>query len=98
MDKAVISSRLKAIRHYFAEDALVFFQPNDPADLSRVMLHLYKNPELRTRFAANAKREYAPLSWDVMKERYLAMTASLVGKESETDPTVAPASTAVAAQ
>src|SRR4029077_16112500 len=69
--KPVLMSRLKAIRHYFSEDALAFSEPNNPIDLAEQMIRLYRDPELRTRLAARAKEEYGPIRWDVMKERYL---------------------------
>lgn len=79
MGKAVISSRLKAIRHYFSEDALAFFEPNDPRRLSEQMVRLYRDEKLRAHLAAKAKEEYAPIGWEVMKRRYLEMMARIAG-------------------
>jgi glycosyltransferase involved in cell wall biosynthesis len=76
--KPVLVSRLKAIRHYFTEDALAFFQPNDPSDLAKQMLTLYRDQALRARLVVNARQEYAPIRWDVMKERYLRLVQALV--------------------
>ena len=42
----MLVSRLKTIRHYFSEDALAFFEPNDPADLAQQMVRLYRDREL----------------------------------------------------
>jgi glycosyltransferase involved in cell wall biosynthesis len=78
MGKAVVISRLKAIRHYFSEEALAYFQPNDPADLAKQMVRVYRDGELRSRLVARAKQEYAPIRWDVMKERYLSLIKNLV--------------------
>ena len=75
--KAVISSRLKTIGHYFSGDALAFFEPNQPADLARQMLKLYEDPGRRTELAARAKLEYTPIRWDVMRERYLTLMEEL---------------------
>jgi glycosyltransferase involved in cell wall biosynthesis len=81
MRKAVICSRLRAIRHYFTEEALAYFEPNNPADLARQMVRLYGDPQSRARFASRATEEYMPIRWDVMKDRYLALIADLlVGK------------------
>jgi glycosyltransferase involved in cell wall biosynthesis len=77
--KAVVISRLKAIRHYFSDDALAYCEPNSPADLARQMIRVYRDAELRRRLAAQAKHEYAPICWDVMKERYLTLIEGLVG-------------------
>jgi len=79
MGKPVIVSRLKAIRHYFSEDALAYCEPNNPADLARQMIAVYQDPELRARRALKAKDEYAPIRWDVMKQRYLTLIDGLVG-------------------
>jgi len=81
MGKAVISSRLKTIRHYFGEESLAFFEPNDPADLARQMVRMYRHAELRVQLVERAKREYAPIRWEVMKQRYLEMMRGLVETE-----------------
>jgi glycosyltransferase involved in cell wall biosynthesis len=81
MDKAVVSSHLKAISHYFSADALAYFEPNDPRSLSEQMLRLYRDKSLRARLAAKAKEEYAPIGWEVMKKRYLEMMHRLAGAE-----------------
>jgi glycosyltransferase involved in cell wall biosynthesis len=75
----VIISRLKAIRHYFSDEALTFFEPNDPADLAKQMVRVYRDPELRTRQALKAREEYAPIRWDIMRQRYLVLIAGLIG-------------------
>jgi glycosyltransferase involved in cell wall biosynthesis len=78
MGKTVIVSRLKAIRHYFSEDALAYFEPNNPADLSQQMVRIYRDPPLRARLARTAREEYAPIRWDLMKQRYLALIGNLI--------------------
>lgn len=75
--KTAIVSRLKAIRHYFSEEALAFFEPNMAADLAKQMVRIYGDPELRVRLAARARVEYQPIRWDLMKERYLAVIGDL---------------------
>lgn len=80
MGKAVICSSLNAIRHYFSDEALTYFEPQDPTDLARQMVKLARNSELRERRARQAEQEYEPINWDVMKGRYLAATAELSGE------------------
>lgn len=75
--KPVIVSRLKAIRHYFSEDALAYFEPNDPADLAREMARIFGDSELRKRLVHQARLEYVSIRWDVMKERYLSVIGAL---------------------
>ncbi len=71
MGKPVLMSRVKTIQHYFSEEALAYFDPNNPEDLAQQMIRLYRDRSLRARLAAKAKEEYAPIRWDVMKQRYL---------------------------
>ena len=78
MGKAVLISRLKAVQHYFSEDALAYFEPNDVKDIAKQMIRMYGDRELRSRMAARAKVEYRPVSWDVMKQRYLSAIEQLV--------------------
>ena len=81
--KAVIVSRLKAIRHYFSEEAVAYFAPNDAGDLAREMIRLYDNPELRERLVVQARAEYVPIRWELMKDRYLSVVGDLQGSEAK---------------
>jgi glycosyltransferase involved in cell wall biosynthesis len=78
--KAVIISRLRAIRHYFSDDALAFFEPNDPVDLGAQMVRLFSNHGARAKLATRAQVEYQPIRWDVMKGRYLSLIEELGGR------------------
>ena len=73
MGKPVLMSSLKSIRHYFSDKALAYFEPNNPADLAKQMVRLYQDRRLCARLAARAKEEYAPMRWDLMKQRYLKL-------------------------
>jgi glycosyltransferase involved in cell wall biosynthesis len=86
MGKGVISSRLKAIQHYFSGDALAYFEPGNPTDLARQMVLLYSDHQLRSRLAEEARREYDPIRWEVMKQRYLSLMGALVGVEAGVGP------------
>jgi glycosyltransferase involved in cell wall biosynthesis len=77
--KPVLMSRLKAIRHYFSEEALAYFEPNNPEDLAEQMIRLYRDQELRARLAVRAKEEYLPIRWDIMKDRYLKTIERTIG-------------------
>jgi glycosyltransferase involved in cell wall biosynthesis len=80
MGKAVISSRLKAIRHYFTENAITYFEPNDAVDLGRQMVRLYRDRALCRSQAARAREEYAGIRWDLMKQRYLKLVNKLADR------------------
>jgi glycosyltransferase involved in cell wall biosynthesis len=79
MGEPVLISRLRTIRHYFSEEALSYFEPNNPADLAKQMVRLYRDRGLCARLAARAKQEYAPIRWDVMRQRYLKLVDDLAG-------------------
>jgi glycosyltransferase involved in cell wall biosynthesis len=78
MGKTVIVSRLKAIRTYFSEGALAYFEPNSPQDLAKQMVGVYRDPGLRERLAHRAKLEYVGIRWDIMKDRYLTLVDGLI--------------------
>lgn len=78
--KPVIISRLRAIHHYFSEDALAYFEPNSPEALAKQMIWMYSNPQLHAALLAKSRAEYVPIRWDVMKQRYLALIDELAGK------------------
>jgi glycosyltransferase involved in cell wall biosynthesis len=75
--KTVLVSRLNAIRHYFSEDALWYFEPNNVADLSDQMLRIYRDHQMQLRRALTAKTEYLPIRWSVMRDRYLQVVDCL---------------------
>lgn len=89
--KSVIVSRLRTLRHYFSEHALAFVEPNDRRDLARQMVRLYGDAALRVRLASRARAEYAPIRWEVMKQRYLQVVDKLAGHDHHA-PQLAPGS------
>ena len=80
--KAVLMSRLKAIRYYFSEDALAYFEPNNADDLAKQMVRLYQDKALRAKMAVRAKQEYEPIRWEVMKQRYMVLVNQIAGVQS----------------
>src|SRR5262249_17213828 len=81
MGKPVIASRLKTINRYFSDTSLAYFEPNNPDDLARQILTMYENPSLRAAFSEQARKEFAPIRWEVMRDRYLRLVADLCGQE-----------------
>ena len=84
-DTPVIISRLKAVQYYFSPAALAYFEPNQPGDLGKQMVLLYGDKDLRRRLVAQAKKEYAPIRWEVMRERYLCLMGELSGAEAQSE-------------
>jgi glycosyltransferase involved in cell wall biosynthesis len=77
LGKPVIASRLKTVRRYFSEQALAYFEPHHTADLAAGMLEIYQNPERRQKLSCQAKLEYQPIRWNVMRQRYLNLIKNL---------------------
>jgi glycosyltransferase involved in cell wall biosynthesis len=86
MKKPVIISRLKTIRHYFSEEALAFFDPQNEIELGQRMLELYQNPFTREKLARRALMEYKPINWSLMRDRYLTLIKST--KKIELDKSI----------
>jgi glycosyltransferase involved in cell wall biosynthesis len=80
MGKPVIASELRTIRHYFSPEALAYFEPNSAKSLAVQMVRVAQDVGLRHRLAEQARQEYVPIRWPVMKERYLNMIARLCGE------------------
>ncbi len=98
MNRPVLVSRLRTMRHYFTEEALAYFEPNNAADLARQMVRLYRDRELRSRLASRASEEYAPIRWDVMKERYLQLIGELAGSKRRATESAATGESVIALQ
>jgi glycosyltransferase involved in cell wall biosynthesis len=77
--KVVVMSRLKAVRHYFSEEALAYFEPNNVSTLAEQMVRVYRDGPRRERLALKAKEEYGPIRWEVMKRRYLDLVDHVAG-------------------
>jgi hypothetical protein len=52
--------------------------------MAKQMVQLYRDSGLRAQLAARAKEEYAPIRWDIMKQRYLRMIEGLTGPSHRT--------------
>jgi glycosyltransferase involved in cell wall biosynthesis len=70
--KPVLVSRLQAVRAYFGEDALRFFEPGDPESLAEAILDLYQHPDKRQTLVENSQRLYDKYRWEKQKDVYLS--------------------------
>jgi glycosyltransferase involved in cell wall biosynthesis len=86
MGKPVIASELRTIRHYFSPEALAYFTPNDSERLAAQIVRVSRDPELQGNLAKQARLEYVPISWAVMKSRYLNLIALLCGETAREIP------------
>jgi glycosyltransferase involved in cell wall biosynthesis len=76
--KPVLASRLKAVRAYFDEDALRFFEPGDPESLAEAILDLYQHPDRRQALVDNSQRLYSQYKWERQKNIYLSAYRALL--------------------
>jgi glycosyltransferase involved in cell wall biosynthesis len=76
--KPVLASRLKAVRAYFDEDALRFFEPGDADSLAEAILDLYQHPDKRQALVDNSQRLYIQYKWDKQKKIYLSAYRALL--------------------
>jgi glycosyltransferase involved in cell wall biosynthesis len=75
----VVISRTSAVRAYFEENELAFYDPGDPKDLARVMVELARDPGRRHRLAANALRKLQWYSAAKQKRIYADRVDRLIG-------------------
>jgi glycosyltransferase involved in cell wall biosynthesis len=77
MGKPVVTTSLPAIKPYFDENSVMYYQPDDEHDLARCILELYRNPEKRAALAAAGSAVYQKYRWSVMKNEYLKIFQQL---------------------
>ncbi len=77
-----ISSRLDSTASYFGEDTVTYFEPDDCVDLSRAMIKLARDPELRRIQAEKAARAFEPYDWTHQRGIYLDAVSDLVESSS----------------
>jgi glycosyltransferase involved in cell wall biosynthesis len=56
--------RLPTIQHYFSEDMVSYYDPDDVSSLSGVIDRLYRDPELRVRQAVKAEEVLDVCGWE----------------------------------
>ncbi len=76
--KPVLASRLNAVRAYFDEEALCFFEPGDAESLAERILELYQHPEKRQALVKNSQALYEQYKWEKQKEIYLSVYRALI--------------------
>ncbi len=75
----VIAARLDTIQHYFDEQAVRYFTPGDPVDLSAAIEELYRNPKRRLELAERAAEIANRLNWLDERNEYYRAIDSLIG-------------------
>jgi glycosyltransferase involved in cell wall biosynthesis len=82
LGKPVISASLEAVRSYFTEESMFFYEPGDDEDLANRIYHVFAHPEEAQRRTENAKEIYETYGWSREAKKYLGVYKGLVGKSS----------------
>ncbi len=79
MGVPVVASRLSATASYFSDDMVAYFEPDDPADLARQVLALYRDPGRGQAMAQNARRFTAEHNWTHYRSVYTDLIGRVLG-------------------
>src|SRR5262249_46853479 len=75
--KPVITTRARGVRDYFAEDALVFCEPDDTGDLARAVTCVFESPEETERVVRRGQEVYLAHRWSEERRGLVACAAEL---------------------
>ncbi|MDT8366719.1 MAG: glycosyltransferase family 4 protein [bacterium] len=67
----VVVPKLKTIQHYFTDEMVYYFDPDDDVALANAILSAYGDKEGRSAKALRAKSFYEKFGWDLHKDRLL---------------------------
>lgn len=79
----VICSGIATMRHYFSDDELLFFEPDDAADLARAIRVLLADRAAAAERAARARVKLDKLDWTAQKETLVETVEALAGHRRE---------------
>jgi len=69
----VVAPRLKTISHYFTEEMVFFFEPDDVDSMSKAILAASASEESRLSRAREARRFLELHGWESHKSRFMEM-------------------------
>jgi glycosyltransferase involved in cell wall biosynthesis len=70
--------RLRTIEHYFSDDMVAFFEPDDVASLSAAIRRLYGATDVRRTQVSRAQQVLAEYGWDRQGEQLVSMYERLL--------------------
>jgi glycosyltransferase involved in cell wall biosynthesis len=74
-----VAPRLEAIQHYFTEEMVTYYEPEDIESLTEAIVRLHTDTGLRRRQTAMARTFLARHGWERQGEELVAMYRTLVG-------------------
>jgi len=75
----VVCSGITTMRHYFDDDELMFFEPENARDLARAIRELLTDPAAAEERAARSRLKLRKLDWPAQKETLVATVEALAG-------------------
>jgi glycosyltransferase involved in cell wall biosynthesis len=78
MGRPVIAPRTRGIRDYFAEDEILYFEPDNPDDLARVILQARDRPEQTGAILQRGIEVYRRHLWTEEKRRFVGLVENLL--------------------
>jgi glycosyltransferase involved in cell wall biosynthesis len=75
--RPVIAPRTRGIMDYFTDEALYFFAPDDPADLARAVVAVWRDADRRARVIAAGYRVYQAHTWAIERAGLCALVDRL---------------------
>jgi glycosyltransferase involved in cell wall biosynthesis len=70
MRKPVVIAETAAVRSHFDDACFQFFASDDPADLARALLGIYRDPARARAMVESASRRYRAYSWETQRHVY----------------------------
>ena len=80
----VIVSKTKIDNYYFNDSVVKFFESDDEDDLSKCILTLIDNEQLRNGLKENALQFIENFKWSTKKDEYFNLVDSLIGNSNNT--------------
>jgi glycosyltransferase involved in cell wall biosynthesis len=76
----VIASKTMIHAYYYDDSIIQYYENDDETQLAEQILRLRRDPALRYRLVANAKKYVQENNWDARKHEYLGLVDSLVAR------------------
>jgi glycosyltransferase involved in cell wall biosynthesis len=73
LDIPVVAPRLRAIQHYFSDEMVSYFEPDDSDSMSSAILEIYQNQGRRDRQVRAARRFLDRFGWETHQSDFLAL-------------------------
>jgi glycosyltransferase involved in cell wall biosynthesis len=89
LERPVVASRLDSVAAYFPDDAILYFNPDDDADLARRLREVFADRDATAERVRAATEIYESYRWTHERRKYLAVYDSLLGGQRKVSQAVA---------